>query len=182
MTPPTMNQFIPDTLCHICSLRCQTNEKLLTHMKNHKEQNSTYNMSSMQNAIKDPLLTGAATKTFNNPRTNIICRKCGKALADESELKNHIKTDHKSYRACKNFSAIASENKCTWKEKCGFSHLVLEPGNMQCWDCGDIFSNKKQLNDPQEEKIMMFQGAEKSNLMASVLKQMKNVGICTKCR
>ena len=67
MISPTAMQAKHDnieinTLCHICSLRCQNGEKLMTHMKNHTEQSNIYNMSSMQKAIKEFDLTGATAK------------------------------------------------------------------------------------------------------------------------
>ena len=127
-----------DTLCHMCGLRCETAIKLTTHMKNHSENDKTYDMSSIQKEI---------TASFQSTEiaTKYTCRKCKNTFLDETTLKKHLKDEHKSYRPCNKFSPVNSEDKCSYKDKCDFSHAVLKPGTMLCWDCGNIFTSKNYL-------------------------------------
>ena len=82
-----------------------------------------------------------------------------------------MKNDHKTYRPCKNFSNKVSENKCTWNDKCDYNHETLNPGTLQCWDCGDTFNSKDILmihrknnhKVPMCKKIKEFKGCDKSD-------------------
>ena len=100
-----------------------------------------YNMSALRKEL------GTATTSHEippNPSSN-PCRKCGQSFNDGDDLKKHLRTAHKTYRPCNKFSPIDSENKCSYKDKCDFSHDILEPGTMMCWDCGNKFTNKNNV-------------------------------------
>ena len=105
-----------NTLCHICSLRYQNRDKLMTHMKNHTGQSHIYNMYSMQEAIKESNSTEATaniiprviekkTKQNNSLQQNINSRKCDNTFENMEEIKKHMRNDNKTYRPCKNYSA-----------------------------------------------------------------------------
>ena len=90
--------------------------------------------------------------TIPNGSAGTNCRKCGKMFSNLDDLNNHLTNDHKSYRPCKNFSAISEDNKCTWKERCGFNHAVLEPDTWLCWDCGTTLQNRNDLMIHRKKK------------------------------
>ena len=150
MSSPTVHQDKPgnqeiDTLCHICALRCTSKAKLKTHMQNHTGQEKIYNMSSLQNAIDTPKVTKETHEQDTSLPKSIKCWKCEKSAQTMDEMKKHMRKDHKTYRPCKNYSDKASDNRCSWNDKCEFSHVTLESGILQCWDCGLTFQNKNDL-------------------------------------
>ena len=113
-------------------------------MKNHTGEGQAYNMSSLKEAIQPQEVKKSQDQNISLGG-NFSCRKCGKLCKELNDLKKHLISEHKTYRPCKNFSSNPSEDKCSWKEKCGYSHTVLEPGTCRCWDCGKIFNNKNEL-------------------------------------
>ena len=86
-------------------------------MKNHTSQGVMYDMSSLQKAIKSP----KSDDPIIISNREIKCKKCGKDTKDLEQLKKHLISDHKTYKPCKNFSINPAENKCSWREKCGYS-------------------------------------------------------------
>ena len=102
-------------------------------------------MSALNYTINIPNEEQVTHVPEQNPQSNLICRKCKNKFNDLDTLKKHLVADHKTYRPCKKFSSNPSENKCTWNNKCGYSHEVLEPGTWLCWDCGKTFQIKNGL-------------------------------------
>ena len=133
-----------NTLCHICSLRCQTKEKLETHMKNHTKEQDYYSMKYLQKAI-EPIVTQEAIESAQGSQSDNKCRKCGIIFSDPDDLKKHVKIKHKTHRPCKNFSNDILLNKCSWNEKCDYNHIILKPGTWLCWDCGNIFASNNDM-------------------------------------
>ena len=148
---PSKNQDI-DTLCHICKLRCQTRQKLQTHMKNHTGEVETYNLSSLKEAIEKPTSTHPSNEETKDLHK---CRKCGKSFCGLDDLKIHLKSAHQSYRPCKNYSDKPEENKCSWNSECGFSHETVEAGTWRCWDCGIIVHSTNNLMIHRKQKHEM---------------------------
>ena len=94
---------------------------------------------------KKQLMTTRESNENTQNSTFITCRKCKKSFENELVLKNHLKTEHKTYRPCKNYSLIESQNRCSYKDKCDYNHSIPEPGTMICWDCGKSFTNKNYV-------------------------------------
>ena len=133
-----------DTLCHICSLRCQTKQKLQTHMKNHKDGDQLYNMSELKQSISAPAAPQENPLPTHGKNSDETCRKCGNKFQIMEELKKPLRV-HTKFIPCKNFSSQAQDNKCSWGEKCGYSHKVFGAGTYICWDCGKSSSDKNDL-------------------------------------
>ena len=101
-------------------------------------------MSELKETISTPTVPQGTHTTLHNRNSVESCRKCGNTFKDTDELKKHLRI-HTKYIPCRKFSSNSSDNKCSWGEKCGYSHQVLESGTLVCWDCGNIFKGKNDL-------------------------------------
>ena len=79
--------------------------------------------------------------THKKPEVSkVTCTQCKKELSSDTQLKQHMKEDHITYKPCSRFGA----NKCTTSE-CRFKHVKLQPNQEICFKCGDMFSSKTSL-------------------------------------
>ena len=113
-------------------------------MKNHRDEGQVYNMSELQKTILIPTVSQGAHTPTHSRNGDEICRKCGKTFKDMDEWRKHLRL-HTKFIPCKNFSSNVSDNRCSWGERCGYSHKVLEDGTLLCWDCGTSFRGKNEL-------------------------------------
>ena len=109
--------------CTVCNLYLKNVDELskhmsLTHKRNYEDiQSNETNMSKL------------------------TCRNCQKTFNSHNELNEHIKTDHISYKPCRNFAT----NSCPYQEECRFYHVTLQQGECICYKCSDKFSKKSIL-------------------------------------
>ena len=133
-----------NTLCHICKLRCTTNNKLKTHMKSHTRE-ETYDMSSLQNAIHTSNNTSKDTPLNTSDNVQVPCKKCKENFMGKHELRKHISAKHPTFKPCKNYRGPSDENSCSFGSKCDFNHIVVEDGSYICWECGQLFTSRGEL-------------------------------------
>ena len=140
-----------NTLCHICKLRCTTNNKLRTHMKSHTR-DETYDMSSLQNAIhtskntsKDTSKDTSLTISDHIQVLRNRCNKCKENFMEKHELRKHISAEHPTFKPCRNYKGPSDENSCSFGSKCDYNHIVVEEGTHICWECGQLFTRRGEL-------------------------------------
>ena len=53
------------------------------------------------------------------------CDKCEKQFPNVLDLKTHIRSEHQTFRPCRNFAGKSAEDTCTYGDKCNFNHVQL---------------------------------------------------------
>ena len=76
----------------------------------------------------------------------IPCKTCRQLFPTISEIRSHRKTEHPSYRPCRNFPGTSAEDRCKYGAQCNWKHIELSEGAHICWNCGNIFKSISDLN------------------------------------
>ena len=96
-----------------------------------------------QNNNEDQLKQHINRTHINRNEAVFYCDQCSKPFKTESELTNHVKDNHKSYKPCK----LNKESRCDLDTECMFNHEKLKPGDEICYKCGKVFTSKKELGN-----------------------------------
>ena len=69
----------------------------------------------------------------------VKCNLCGNKFETSSDMSDHKKKYHKSFKPCKNLPD------CSFKENCLFNHNEIDQNNFLCYVCGDEFNKLSEL-------------------------------------
>ena len=70
---------------------------------------------------------------------SLNCRFCEKTFMNHSDMMDHRRTTHKTYKPCRNISM------CTYGDKCLYSHEKVDPNKFCCYECGEVFNRISDL-------------------------------------
>ena len=69
------------------------------------------------------------------------CKMCQQAFKSRRELNSHIRTNHKSFKPCRDFA----NNRCGYDGECWFNHVILDENTHICFKCGKVETTKTLL-------------------------------------
>ena len=79
----------------------------------------------------------------------IKCYQRDLDFESEKEVKSHIRNNHKTYKACKNFVA----NQCQYAEdECSFNHIILQLDQHLCFKCNIQIFLKNRYDESCQRK------------------------------
>ena len=128
--------------CDKCDVDFMRSENLNNHMDCHYEDGdySCNNCSYQTNKVKN--LRNHIDKTKHTFLQIQACMFCSGVFESRKELMTHRRTDHPSYKPCRNFN---KNGNCDFGQECIYSHQTLNEGMLVCFQCGQFFSNKTIL-------------------------------------
>ena len=71
------------------------------------------------------------------------CNLCNTQFSEKADLRNHIKTTHKTYKPCLNFAT----NSCGDGGDCRYNHVIPAENTSLCFKCGSTFNSKPLLHN-----------------------------------
>ena len=148
--------------CEVCDNKFTTNHHLEEHMKtihtndgDWRCDDCPYQTNTSDSLKKHIDITHHTshqiprTKTTSSPVNQIKCNFCDEKFATTSDMINHRKTSHKTFKPCRNLL------NCQYQDKCLYNHNKVDENTLICYACGeqfktfnDLMVHRKKTHDP----------------------------------
>ena len=134
--------------CRECDFQSNSEVFLNAHINNTHANNTSPTVSTVENRLDEPneisnTIVDNSTDNAGSLETNTIirCRLCVFSATTTESLRNHMKIKHKSHKPCSYFA----RNECRFGDQCRYNHIILNRGELICFECGEKFSDKSSL-------------------------------------
>ena len=133
------NSHIGSHSCSSCMQTFSNKKDLENHMKNHEDGDHNCQDCDLEFNTREALEKHKDIKHLKKSPLN--CMICDTQFQMKYQLRNHMTEQHKTHKPCRKFAT----NKCEFDSECRFNHIILEPNQMICFDCGTIVNDKTLL-------------------------------------
>ena len=123
---------------NICSKKFNTQDQLMKHMDQHTNDGDwncddcAHQTNSSDNLKRHLDITHHKSQKIKTPAIQEFpCSLCTLKCQDKSELENHRKRTHKSFKPCRNLPD------CQYASKCIFNHSKVDSNIFVCYECCD---------------------------------------------
>ncbi len=126
--------------CDKCNIQTSDKNDLIRHiLQNHNDSLVVSNQNMIGDISSD---NDRATGSHTEIEKRFNCKFCVDKFRLRSDMRQHIKATHKTYKPCRNFT---SSNNCAFGDDCIYNHDTITEGEQICFSCGDKFRTKHDL-------------------------------------
>ena len=132
--------------CPSCMETFSNQEDLNEHLKDHKDGDYNCTHCDLEFNTKQALDKHMDIKHLK--KSALYCNICSMQFQMKYQLRNHMTEEHKTHKPCRKFAT----NSCEFDADCRFNHIILEQNQAICFQCGNIFDDKRSLMRHIEEQ------------------------------
>ena len=125
--------------CSSCMEVFSNKEDLTEHMKLHSDGDHNCQLCDFESNTKEALEQHMNIKHLKKSPLN--CNICDTQFQMRYQLRNHMTEQHRAHKPCSKYAL----NKCEFDSDCRFNHIILEPNQLICFECGNITNSKTSL-------------------------------------
>ena len=124
--------------CNICKMKFKTQDQLREHLTQHTNDGDwncddcAHQTNSADNLKKHISIAHNKSKHITAPaKEDFPCNLCKTKYNEKSELEEHIRKTHKSFKPCRNLP------NCQYASSCIFNHSEINSDIFLCYECGE---------------------------------------------